>query len=59
VLAMIAITWGGFSYITAYGDEKKVAKAKNIILYSLLAVIIAISAYAIIDLINELSLKIG
>lgn len=56
---MIAITWGGFSYITAYGDEKKVAKAKNIILYSLLAVIIAISAYAIIDLINELSLKIG
>lgn len=59
VLAMIAITWGGFTYITAYGDEKKVGKAKNIILYSLFAVIIAISAYAIIDVINNLSLKIG
>ena len=54
VLAMIAITWGGVTYITAYGDEKKVGKAKNIILYSLLAVVLSISAYAIIDVINNL-----
>jgi hypothetical protein len=57
VLAMMAITWGGFTYITAYGDEKKVGKAKGIILYSLLAVVLSISAYAIIDIINNL--KIG
>ena len=57
ILAMIAITWGGIIYITSYGDEKKLGQAKRIILFSLLAVVLSVSAYAIIDLIN--SIKIG
>lgn len=56
ILAMIAITWAGVVYVTSYGEEKKVATAKRILLYSMLALILSISAYAIVDLINSFNI---
>lgn len=46
--AVLNVTLSGFKYITSAGNEQKVAEAKNGIVYSLLGLMIAISAEAII-----------
>jgi len=56
ILAMIAINWAGVMYVTAYGEDKKVATAKHILIYSMFALILSISAYAIVDLINSFNI---
>ncbi len=46
--ALLNITLSGFKYITAAGNEQKVSEAKNGIVYSVLGLMIAISAEAIV-----------
>ncbi len=48
-LALLMITASGLRYILAGGDQQKVAKAKNGIIYSLVGLLIAISAEAIVS----------
>lgn len=40
-LGMVAIIWGGITYITSFGDEKRAAQGKSIILYALIGILIA------------------
>jgi len=40
VVALAALIYGGFSYITAFGDEKKAAKGKAVVLYAVIGLII-------------------
>ncbi len=47
-LALVMITVSGLRYIVANGDPQKISKAKNGIIYSLVGLIIAISAQAIV-----------
>jgi len=47
--ALLNITLSGFKYITAAGNEQKVSEAKNGIVYSLLGLMIAIAAQAIVS----------
>lgn len=47
VASVIAIIVGGIMYITSAGDENRVRTAKNTLLYAIIGVIIALSAYAI------------
>ena len=47
ILAVIIILWGGFIWMTAMGDEDKVAKAKQLIIAGIVGIIIILSAYAI------------
>lgn len=47
-LAVLYVTLSGFRYITSAGDPQKIAKAKNGILYSLIGVVVAILAEAIV-----------
>lgn len=54
VLAMLSLSWGGMQFIVSIGAEEKVKKAKSIVLYSLLGVILSITAYSIIDIVNSL-----
>ena len=49
VFAVISIIWGGIRLITHFGDEAVVDEAKNMILYSVLALVLAFSAYTIIS----------
>ena len=49
ILAVIMIIFGGITYTTSAGDSAKVTKAKNIILYGLVVLIVAILAYAIVN----------
>ena len=50
-LAVIMIIYGGIRYITAHGDEKQVKVAKDTIIYSVVGLIIAIIAYALVSFI--------
>lgn len=47
VACVIAIIVGGIMYITSAGDEKRVQTAKNTLLYAVIGIVIALSAYAI------------
>ena len=55
ILAVVSLSWGGFIFITAFGEDDKVKKGKSIIQYSLIGVVLSISAYAIVDLVNRLT----
>ncbi len=47
-LAVIMIIFGGFKYVTSGGESSKVGEAKNTILYSVVGLIVALLAFAII-----------
>lgn len=48
-LALVMITVSGLRYITAAGNPEKTAKAKNGIIYSMIGLVVAISAWAIVS----------
>ena len=47
VLSVIMIVWAGFMYTTAAGDAGKVARAKMIIVYAVIGIIVAVASGAI------------
>jgi cytochrome bd-type quinol oxidase subunit 2 len=48
-VSVIMIIVGGFRYVMSQGDSKTAAEAKNTILYAVIGVVVAITAYAIIN----------
>lgn len=48
VAAVIMIIVGGVKYITSGGDANKLTSAKNTILYSVVGLVVALFAYAIV-----------
>lgn len=56
VLAVIMVIFGGVQYTTSAGDQAKVTKAKNTILYGLIGLVVAVLSYAIVDFVVS---KIG
>lgn len=52
-LAVAFIVYGGFIYITSGGDEKKVAQAKNILLYAIIGFVITVLAQVILWIIIQ------
>lgn len=49
ILAVIMIIYGGIQYVSSAGDAGKVAKAKNIIIWSVAGLVVAIFAIVIIN----------
>lgn len=47
--AVVMIILGGFKYVTSNGDQSSVTSAKNTILYSVIGLVIAVAAYAIVQ----------
>ncbi|MCL2371265.1 pilin [Candidatus Saccharibacteria bacterium] len=50
-LAVAFIVIGGIKYVTSGGDEKKVASAKNTILYAVIGLVVALLANVIIRIV--------
>lgn len=50
-IAFIMIVIAGFRYITARSDPDKITQAKNMLVYSLIGLILAASAAAIVQVI--------
>jgi len=53
IIAVIMIIYGAFIYMTTAGDETKVEKGKNIIIYGIVGVLIAILAFGVISFVNS------
>jgi hypothetical protein len=49
IIAVVMIVVGGIKYTTSSGDASKVKSAKDTIMYSIVGVIVAIFAYAIVN----------
>ena len=52
LLAVIMIIIGGINYTTSAGDAGKAKKAKDTILYSVIGLVLAILAFAIVNFVN-------
>jgi hypothetical protein len=57
VIAVFAVIFSWVMYLLSAWDEEKTKKAKNWIIYSLVWVLLSISAWGIVNLLNNL--KIG
>jgi len=49
VVAVVMIILGGIQYVTSQGDAAKAAKARNTILFSIVGLVIALLAFAIVN----------
>ena len=49
LLAVIAIVWAGFLYVTAAGDDGRMETAKKIIIWVFIGIILILGAYAIVN----------
>ena len=52
-VAVVMIVVGGVRYATSNGDQAAVKSAKDTVLYSVIGLIVAIAAYAIVNFIIE------
>lgn len=57
VFAVIALMLSGIMYLVSWWDEEKVKKAKSWIIWSLVWVILSVTAWWIISMLNNLSIK--
>ena len=53
MVAVVVIVISGFRFITAEGDSNSTNRAKNSIIYASIGLIVAVSAYAIVNFILE------
>lgn len=56
-VAVIMIIYGGIRYTLSMGDAAKVQAAKNTILYSVVGLVVAILAYAIVNFVVKTMVK--
>lgn len=49
VICILIITIAGLQYVLSGGDPQKTAKAKNTILYAVIGLVVAISAFTIVN----------
>lgn len=52
LVAVFVMIYGGFTYMTSTGDASKVQRGKNIIIYGLVGLVVAILAYAIVKFVG-------
>jgi lysylphosphatidylglycerol synthetase-like protein (DUF2156 family) len=53
LVAVIMIIMGGVTYVTSSGDTVKLTKAKNTIIYSVIGLVIALLAFAIVNFVLQ------
>ena len=51
-LAIIGFVFAGIMYLTAAGDEKKMASAKNAVIYSIYGVVVALLGFIILQAVD-------
>lgn len=54
VICMLSLSYGGYKWMMARGNEQDVVLAKTIIINTIIATVVAFSAYAIVNIINIL-----
>lgn len=59
VIFLILIIYAGYTWMTAYGDESKVDKAKNTLRTSIIGLVIVLAAYSIYIFIFSRIIEVG
>lgn len=54
LLAVIMIIFSGIQYVTSTGDSGRVSKAKNTLIYSIVGLIVAFLAFALVNWVFQL-----
>jgi hypothetical protein len=54
IIAVIALIIGGGMYLTAYGDDDRIQKAKKIITYAIIGIVVALAALVIVRQVGNL-----
>ncbi|MEK9132982.1 MAG: hypothetical protein AAB606_04735 [Patescibacteria group bacterium] len=49
LLAVVMVIYGGFLYVSSAGNEENVNKAKKILLYAVVGVVLIIASFAIVN----------
>jgi len=49
ILAVVALVWAGFLYITAFGDDSRMETAKKIVIWVVLGILLILASYAIVN----------
>lgn len=52
-IAVVMIIIAGFRYVVSGGEQKQVTDAKNTILYSVIGIVVAFMAYAIVNFVID------
>jgi len=58
LLSLVAITvvlYGGFTWMTAAGNEEKISKAKKILTYSVIGLVIILSAFVLVSTVFDVA----
>lgn len=50
-VAVLAVVWAGFLYVTAFGDDGRMDSAKKIIIWVVVGLLVIAAAYAIVNFI--------
>ena len=53
VLAVFSIIYGGFTYITAQSDPAKIKRGKDMVVYAVVALVVAFLAYGIVIFVTK------
>ncbi len=53
IVFLVLVIYAGFTWMTAAGDEKKVASAKGILISAVVGLVVLLSAYAISSFVIE------
>lgn len=56
ILGVISMTWGGIQMILAAGDDEKIKKARYMIIYSIIGVLVAGLAYGIVKIVTSVQI---
>ena len=56
ILGVISLTWGGIQMIIAAGDDEKIKKARYMIIYSIIGVLVAGLAYGIVKVVTSIQI---
>ncbi|EKD66826.1 MAG: hypothetical protein ACD_49C00009G0051 [uncultured bacterium (gcode 4)] len=57
ILAIIATMIGWLMFLFSAWSDEKVKKAKNVIIYSIIWVLVSIASFTLVDIINNLTLN--
>lgn len=49
LLAVVMVIYGGFLYVSSAGNEENVGKAKKILLYAAIGIVIIIASFALVN----------
>lgn len=59
LLTVVMVIYGGFLYVSSAGNEDNVGKAKKILLYSVIGIVIIVASFAFVNTILQVGTTTG